>query len=234
MAFSSGDVLTAANLNDLSITTLTTTGTITHNDASASADLVLSGDGSGYTDASVQLKADNDSRGTGCYGFNAYNDTTWYWGNPYNYEDSWRIHRKGSTTSLDVTAADVANKLLYLESDGDLYIDGAYGTFSDSRLKENIADVSLGLNFVNSLKPREYTRKGRTRTHMGFVAQEVAAVLPDADKTSLWTKETEDISEIGENANIVETQGLRYEEFIAPLVKAVQELSAKVTALEGG
>jgi len=138
-----------------------------------------------------------------------------------------------SNASFQSSAAAESNGLMKLESDGDLNIDGAYGTFSDSRIKENIADVSLGLNFINSLKPREYTRVGRTRTHMGFVAQEVAAVLPDAASTSLWTKSVSNTAGPDETENLVETQGLRYEEFIAPLVKAVQELTARLEALEG-
>ena len=120
-----------------------------------------------------------------------------------------------------------------LENDGDLIITGSLTEGSDSRLKENITNVSLGLNFINSLTPRQYTKVGRTRTHMGFVAQEVSAVLPDAAGTSLRVKETANIAGPDEADNFVETQGLRYTEFIAPLVKAVQELSAKVDALEG-
>ena len=203
-------------------------------DGDGSTDLtILGGSGSGYTHASIKMKVENDARGAGVYSHNSYNDTTWFWGNPYNYEDSWRIHRKSSTSSLDVSAADVANKLLYLLSNGDLYIDGGYNTFSDSRLKENIGNLSLGLDFVNSLTPREYKRKGRDELHMGFVAQEVAALLPDAANTVLWSTEVEDVSGPEEEENLIETQSLRYTELIAPLVKAVQELTTRVATLEG-
>ena len=56
----------------------------------------------------------------------------------------------------------------------------------------------------------------------GFIAQEVKAALDKHNITDFngWT-ETSD----GE-------QGISYEMFVMPLVKAVQELSAKVTALE--
>jgi len=202
--------------------------------ASGSTDFSLhGGTGTGYTQASIKMEVTGDSRGAGTYSHNAYNDTTWYWGNPYAYEDSWRIHRKASTSSLDVSTADVANKLLYLLSNGDLYIDGGYNTFSDSRLKENIGNLSLGLDFVNSLTPREYKRKGRDELHMGFVAQEIEAVLPDAANTVLWSKEVEDVSGPEEEENLIETQSLRYTELIAPLVKAVQELTTRIEALEG-
>ncbi len=202
--------------------------------ASGSSDLTLhGGTGSGYTQASIKMKINDDVRGAGIYSHNAYNDTTWFWGNPYNYEDSWRIHRKSSTSSLAVAAAHVDNKLLYLTNSGNLYVDGGYNTFSDSRLKENIVNLSLGLNFVNSLTPREFKRKGKNELYLGFIAQEVAAVLPNAENTALWSKEVEDISgPEDETENNVETQSLQYIELIAPLVKAVQELTARVTALE--
>ena len=192
----------------------------------------VSGAGTGYTHSAIHLLADGSTRGAGMYCFNAGTDVTWFTGSPYNDADEWIVGRV-SNASFQSSAAAESNGLMKLESDGDLNIDGAYGTFSDSRIKENIADVSLGLNFINSLKPREYTRVGRTRTHMGFVAQEVAAVLPDAASTSLWTKSVSNTAGPDETENLVETQGLRYEEFIAPLVKAVQELTARLEALEG-
>ena len=57
----------------------------------------------------------------------------------------------------------------------------------------------------------------------GFIAQEVKAALDKHNITDFngWTE--------GDDGE----QGISYEMFIMPLVKAVQELSAKVTALEG-
>ena len=57
----------------------------------------------------------------------------------------------------------------------------------------------------------------------GFVAQEVKAALDKHNITDFngWNQEPDD-----------GLQGISYEMFIMPLVKAVQELSAKVTALE--
>ena len=127
---------------------------------------------------------------------------------------------------------------------------------SDERMKENIADMpaSAGLSFIKSLKPRTFTwRKvedydesltnlGGTMkisgdkfkksegTQYGFVAQEVktameaASITPDPDGGGygFWTQ-----SEVGTQ------QGVSKEDLIPSLVKAIQELSAKVDALEG-
>lgn len=112
---------------------------------------------------------------------------------------------------------------------------------SDSRDKKDIADVDLGLSFINDLRPVTFRWNDRsgyvgTRTHMGFVAQEVASTLGNkASDRALWTNDTAETS-IDENGNEVtgvDRQGLRGGELLAPIVKAIQELSARVTTLEG-
>ena len=57
----------------------------------------------------------------------------------------------------------------------------------------------------------------------GLIAQEVKAVLDSKNITDFngWSEDKKDGS-----------QSISYEMFIIPLLKAVQELSAKVTALE--
>ena len=63
------------------------------------------------------------------------------------------------------------------------------------------------------------------RQHWGFLSQEVKSAMEDAGVDSgAWILANKDDPE--------STQSLRYEELIAPLVKAVQEVSARVKALE--
>ena len=114
---------------------------------------------------------------------------------------------------------------------------------SDERLKKDIlTNTDCGLDFINDLRtvtykwkapserPETFTSYDATETEpshkekmYGFIAQEVKAALDKHNITDFngWT-ELDD----GE-------QGISYEMFVMPLVKAVQELSAKVTALEG-
>jgi len=124
---------------------------------------------------------------------------------------------------------------------------------SDKNLKTSITSTDLGLDFVNKLNPVSYKWKvggydikegvgkanedtgdfeeiGREekpvagkRKHYGLIAQEVKEVLGNNDFGG-WVKE--DLEDDGS------LESLRYDQFIAPLIKAVQELSAKVTALE--
>jgi len=118
---------------------------------------------------------------------------------------------------------------------------------SDERRKDNVKDTSLGLDFVNKLKPKEYKWKDydyeyierqdgeepkaitKTKTfkrkHQGLLAQDVEKTLKDIGLTN------DDFAGIvyDEESDIY---GLRYSQLIAPLIKAVQELSAKVEELE--
>ena len=120
---------------------------------------------------------------------------------------------------------------------------------SDKNEKNTIVDSDLGLSFINKLKPVSYKFNGKTRTHYGLIAQDIETVLSDISKSTtdfagfikaevsdvLYTED--EPLPTGKNVGDVKTPGttnygLRYAEFIAPLVKAVQELSVKVAALE--
>ena len=116
------------------------------------------------------------------------------------------------------------------------YVYGTVQNRSDLRDKADVRDTVLGLDFIESLRPVDYrwdmrddyedgtpdgTHK-RARFHHGVIAQEVQAL--DAGFGGV-----QDHSVNG--GRDVLTVG--YDEFIAPLIKAVQELSARVTELEG-
>ena len=123
----------------------------------------------------------------------------------------------------------------------DVYATNGTIQTSDERDKASVADIDLGLAFVNDLRPVTYTWDDRSgnvgaRTHMGFVAQEVATVLGDeASNRAVWihasAEQTTD-PETGEVDEGRDIQGLRYNELMAPMVKAIQELTARIEALE--
>lgn len=95
---------------------------------------------------------------------------------------------------------------------------------SDGTKKENIQDV-IGLEFIKDLQPKEYKWKGRNRRHFGLLAQDVKEVLK---KHGDFGGYIEDVNEdTGEPV-----YALRYGEFIAPMIKAIQELSNRVELLE--
>jgi hypothetical protein len=125
---------------------------------------------------------------------------------------------------------------------------------SDLRLKENVVDHTLGLGFINALRPVTYNWKkkkdvpselsdyyregsddrvnGTGALRHGFIAQEVKAVMDSnnlaSDSFNLWNI-------MGDG-----TQALADGELVPILVKAIQELSAqnaelttRIEALEG-
>lgn len=88
----------------------------------------------------------------------------------------------------------------------------AWSNLSDIRQKKDIADVAYGLDFIKALRPVEYRMKeGNGRKDFGFIAQEVETLLGT------------EYNVLGIGGDADRTLTLRYTDFIAPLVKAVQE-----------
>jgi len=132
----------------------------------------------------------------------------------------------------------------------DIYATNGTIQTSDRNEKNTIVDSDLGLSFVNKLKPVSYKYNGKTRTHYGLIAQDVETVLTDISKPTTdfagfikearpdeFYKEAEpnipDGKSEGDLKAAAHTEyGLRYGEFISPLIKAVQELSAEVETLK--
>jgi len=136
--------------------------------------------------------------------------------------------------------------------------DAAFSRASDQRLKTNITAASLGLNFVNDLRPVTYKWKasgdldandselahlrvadddGNIINHMttdltmhGLIAQEVKTALDTANVSNFkgWSEDRFGVQHISR------------EMYVIPLIKAVQELStaldaalARIATLEG-
>jgi hypothetical protein len=117
---------------------------------------------------------------------------------------------------------------------------------SDERAKNEITDATLGADFIKALRPVSYKwiegGKRHTgeydeendfvyesipgkRTHWGFIAQEVKQIVDDAGVDfGGWVLTDKDDPD--------SEQALRYDQFIAPLTKALQEALAKIETLE--
>jgi len=121
--------------------------------------------------------------------------------------------------------------------------DGTINT-SDRNTKNTIQNSDLGLDFILKLTPVSYKKNEGTsgRTHYGLISQDVEDVLADIGKTGKdfagFCKDKKFKIENDADGNDVKTEldgydySLRYDQFISPLVKAVQELSAENTALK--
>ena len=147
----------------------------------------------------------------------------------------------GSTYSSIWTKANLlpyGNATYQFGSSGNMWasawVVGAVWNGSDRRYKTDIDYKSLGLDFINALKPTGYKRIGQDGdgTYYGFIAQDVAETV-DAmgiNFAGLHRPTKDD-----------EKYALSYQDFIAPLVKAVQELKsdndnlrAEIKAWEAG
>jgi hypothetical protein len=112
---------------------------------------------------------------------------------------------------------------------------------SDKNQKNTITESDLGLDFVKKLLPKSYKFNNKTRTHYGLISQDVEDLLSDISKDTQdfagFIKSPKDIDDKNNSEFIY---GLRYNEFIAPMIKAIQEqqviiedLKSRIEALEG-
>ena len=140
-----------------------------------------------------------------------------------------------------------------------LYSNNTTISTSDVNAKTDVVDSALGLDFINSLRPVGYrwivgkqetvkdadgnpivigeSPEGKPifkmlevpgkRLHYGFIAQEVKQAVDASGVEDFAGWVQDDLS------NPDSTQSLSYEQFIAPMAKAIQELSARITQLEG-
>ena len=124
---------------------------------------------------------------------------------------------------------DVDGSHFTVSGDGSATITGSdTAVSSDRRIKSDIVDATPKLDDINKLKVRNFdfiTADGRKdgKKHIGFIADEFITVFPSMVKEQegrYYGAEYTDLQSITDSA------------LIPVLVKAVQELSAKVTALE--
>jgi hypothetical protein len=169
--------------------------------------------------AGIHVYSDNDSSVRGEFFYD-------------NSLDGWYLRQAG-TTYFSVYGGDTRTRAHIPLSD-DTYDIGAIGSrwediyatngtiqTSDIRGKEDLEPSDLGLEFVLALEPQSFRRKGGTRRHYGFVAQQVEDVLDGKDFAGLIKAKEEG-----------GLMGLRYDEFVAILAQAVKELSAELSELK--
>ena len=193
----------------------------------------------------VQFKSNNTYGTLELVNYNAsgnasiYNSTGgWHW------TGNLQTHSHVSPWTDDISDLGTSSKRW-----DDIYATNDTIETSDRNKKENIAVSDLGLSFVNKLKPVSFKRKGKTRTHYGLIAQDIETLLSDIGKsttdfaafikTEITEEKYDDARSVPDGKNVGDIMtpahtayGLRYNEFIAPLIKAIQELSAKVDSLE--
>ena len=136
------------------------------------------------------------------------------------------------------------------DSNASTYAYGAVQNRSDLRDKADVKDTALGLDFINALRPVDFKwdyresydvlddetgeltklpkdgSKKRSRYHHGIIAQELEEVLSNLD---IDFGGFQDHSLNGGD----DVKSVGYEELIAPMIKAIQELTQQVNELRG-
>ena len=115
------------------------------------------------------------------------------------------------------------NDRIYIRTSGNVYnTNNVYSAISDSKLKESIVDSSPKLDKLMQVKVRSYTliADQSKLKQIGVVAQELEEVFPSM---------VEEIT-LPDDSDTIKT--VKYSVFVPILIKAIQELNAKVTALE--
>jgi hypothetical protein len=98
---------------------------------------------------------------------------------------------------------------------------------SDVRLKKEIEDADLGLDFVNKLRPVSYKliADPKEQKGYGFIANEVEDLI-GLDSSLVYYEPDWQVGDIKG------FKAVHYPSYIAILTKAIQELSAEVAALK--
>jgi hypothetical protein len=158
------------------------------------------------------------------------------------------------------TVITASNQVQLGDSSTTTYVYGTVQNRSDIRDKAEIRDTVLGLDFINELRPVDYkwdmrddyksempsneedipawlesvnlsnlTHDGthtRSRFHHGLIAQEVQDVI-EASGVDFGGFQDHNVS------GGQDVLSIGYDELIAPMIKAIQELTARINVLEG-
>lgn len=129
----------------------------------------------------------------------------------------WFIWNDGATDRFNITPSSFSSGV-YLTNTAT-----AWAAYSDRRIKSNIVDLEYGLATVMAMQPRRYTVTANSENSIGFVAQELKEVLPEA----VVGEEIEFSDDDTPQERSAKTMGVAKDNIIPVLVKAIQELKAE-------
>jgi trimeric autotransporter adhesin len=184
--------------------------------------------------------------------YSLYNNTTGNYNTVIGYYANVGSGNLSNATALGYGATVYANNSVIVGNTGVTSIGGqvSWTSFSDGRYKNNIREDVHGLDFILQLKPLTYNfdrnklsaRNGYVKDaatqkmeqqagikapteirYSGFIAQDVEKA---AQKVGY------EFSGVDKPADEKGTYGLRYAEFVVPLIKAVQEQQAMINTLK--
>ena len=122
-------------------------------------------------------------------------------------------------------------------------VSGDLNDTSDENLKKNIEDLGTSTDIIKALKPRKFDWKDESKgaDKSGFIAQEVATVLPNAVVGGEYAPDTyyEEGDDIPKKATVGDIKvpgnmgkAINTTAILAHAVKTIQELEARIKTLE--
>ena len=180
----------------------------------AGAAIELGGDGEALAtftkDGSVELYHNNVKKvETTAAGFNVSGDLISIL--PAGSSREHIVFKNGSSVKGSIVSSDYTNNT-------------SYNTTSDYRLKENVVDMENATDRLKQLQPRRFNFTANPNLTMdGFIAHEITPVVPEA---VTGAKDAVD------DDNNPKYQGIDQSKLVPLLVKTIQELEARITALE--
>ena len=180
---------------------------------------VLIDSSSGFYGNRLTIGSPNPNKNdNGGYGFGFHNSGAFFW-TMSDTNSYWNTTNPNGYHYINLRSKGSQCGSIILQSSST-----SYNTSSDYRLKENIVDMSDATTRLKSLNPKRFNFIAEpNKTVDGFLAHEVSSIVPEA-----ITGEKDDVNEDGS----IKPQGIDQSKLVPLLVKTIQELEARITALE--
>jgi hypothetical protein len=159
------------------------------------------------------VNLDTTSQSTQCY----FKSTG---GAGYSVINSWNNADSGTRFHMEFRDSSGASSRGSITTNGS---NTTYSTSSDYRLKENIVPMTGALSKVSALKPCTYTWIDNGQNGEGFIAHELAEVVPQA-----VIGEKDAVNEDGS----IKSQSIDTSFLVATLTAAIQELKAELDGVK--
>ena len=185
------------------------------------------------------------NQGLGYYA--GYQNRTGYYNSSMGYLSGPNGTNYENTTSLGSNAISTASDMVRLGNSSVTSIGGytSWSNLSDARFKENIEENVHGLDFILKLRPVTYNVNiHKINDFLGIGSDTIKwASKYDGEKirwTGLIAQEVEkaaesvnyDFSGVDKPKNEKDHYGLRYGQFVVPLIKAIQEQQKEIDELK--
>lgn len=145
-----------------------------------------------------------------------------------------------SNQSIGVSGQEISYNGWAVRADGDIGTTGGYFILSDGRLKKDIAPIEKALDKIlkmegvsyhyNTEKYQKYSLNPRHQ--LGFIAQDIEKILPEAVVTKNLSTTNTSRAEEGKDVEVMQVKTVNLDAVIPVLVEAIKEQQAQIEDLK--